>query len=281
MKKFIQPIIFIASAVILAIVCSFVMQKFVKTYETDTSLNIESQKARGTSVFCILPQKEGLLIGGKQFGEITEAIEIMEHNKTNTTIDKTNDYFFDTDEEADKFFNPGDYVTPIPTPEINNSSSQSQTTQKPNNTKPTISNQTSQSSSKVEVTEEAIVVAEELAKISETDLYFLQDIVNLTDMVISDYNDVLGYALIGDFATGTATINNLKKDLEKIKALKVEDSELQKVKDNVIKGTECFINGFTQYFNYDMEANTTLKAADEYFYKAQEQLDGFLETLKE
>ena len=86
-----------------------------------------------------------------------------------------------------------------------------------------------------------------------------------------------------DFERNTIVegINNLKKDLEKIKALKVEDSELQKVKDNVIKGTECFINGFTQYFNYDMEANTTLKAADEYFYKAQEQLDGFLETLKE
>ena len=130
----------------------------------------------------------------------------------------------------------------------------------------------------VKINESIVSTIEETAGISETDLYFLQDIVNITDEIVADYTDTLSYALSGEFDSGVANIEYLRKDLTKLKDLEVEDATLKKVKENLIKGTECYISGFEEYFDYDKSANDTFKEADKYLYTAQEFLKTFLES---
>ena len=128
----------------------------------------------------------------------------------------------------------------------------------------------------IEITEEALTQIEETG-ISQVDLYFLRDIVYISDEIVSDYTETLSFALDGNFTKGKLNIENLQKDIEKLEKLEVEDKTLKQVKESLIKGTEKYIEGFNDYFNYGDESTNLFKKADEHFYKAQNTLQSFLE----
>lgn len=246
-KKYFKYIIFFLSAIILALIASIILKNIAKPYETNDSILIENQK-------------KGLLIGNKTLGDVVDDISNEEYYSS------SNNEYIDNLESSmvyeDEFFN---IETNIETSQTNSF------VEEPNY----------EIDNNIKVNPDAIIIANEISGVPEEDLYFLQDIVNISDEITIDYTDTLGFALSGDFASGLSNISNLRKDLERIKALQTNDEILNKVKDNIVSGTEKYIEGFEKYFNYEQDANTYLEDADSFFYVAQMFLQEYLDNIRQ
>lgn len=255
-NKYFKGTIFILSAIIVALILSLFIKNNGQKYETSGSTIIENQK-------------DALIIGNSSIEDLSSELE---STKPNTII---NELPITSTEDKKGSNSYGNINTTIPILKEDSNKKDSSTKN------PTSENRnqttTSKENTPIEITEEALTKIEETG-ISQTDLYFLRDIVFISDEIVSDYTETLSFALDGNFSKGKLNIENLEKDLEKLDKLEVEDATLKEVKTSLMKGTEKYIEGFNDYFDYGDNSTNLFKKADEHFYAAQSTLQIFLET---
>lgn len=253
-NKYFKGTIFVLSAIIVALILSLFIKNNGQKYETSGSTIIENQK-------------NALIIGNSSIEDLSNELE---DSKPNTIVNEP-PITSTEDKKGSNSYGNINTATPILKEDINKENS----TTKPNNKD---NNQTSiKENTPIEITEEALTRIEETG-ISQTDLYFLRDIVYISDEIVSDYTETLSFALDGDFTKGKLNIEHLEKDLEKLEKLEVEDATLKEVKTSLMKGTQKYIEGFNDYFDYGDNSTNLFKKADEHFYSAQSTLQIFLET---
>lgn len=246
-NKIIKPIIFVGSAILIALILSLVFTKFAETYKTNGTTNIDNQK-------------DSILIGDKTIQEIIDTSNTPTNKPIQTPTDipqKDNSLALDFIEGV-----------------INSSSGNS-------------TNQGTNNSNKSEVFTKDYVIPQKVVQqledtgIEEIDAYFLKDIVMISDSIVSNYTETLSYALTAEFDKGLESLSYLEKNIEELENLKVSNSSLKKVKDYLKKGTQYYIDGFEDYFNYGDESESLFKSADTNFYNAQSTLQEYLNSFRE
>lgn len=247
-QKFLKLFLFVFSAILVAFILSIIFNKFSEKHITDGSTEINNQK-------------DLLIIGDKTIEEIikpstTDSLENNQENDSKTTSDKNTESFI-----FEESSNNEDKNLVIDTPKTENNA-------------------------KTEIFTENYIIPEEAVEqlektgIAEKDVYFLRDIVIISDSIISNYNETLSYALSAEFEKGNKSLEYLEKDIESLNNLETNDKELKKVKDYLKKGTQNYIDGFKDYFNYGDNSESLFKSADTNFYNAQTILQEYLNTFK-
>lgn len=116
--------------------------------------------------------------------------------------------------------------------------------------------------------------------IEEEDLNFLEELVEIADAVTDSYSLLLTYALDGDFLNGLNNIFLLEENYEQLKAIETKNKSLKNIKEEYLKGIENYILGFKAYFNYQEDSNDYFYESDDNFYNAQIKLEAFLNNYK-
>ena len=118
-------------------------------------------------------------------------------------------------------------------------------------------------------------------KISEEDLTFLTNLLDIADSVTINYSLILEYAINGDFSNGLNNIHLLEEDYKNLENNETNNKSLKEIKKEYLKGINNYIVGFNLYFNHEETSNDYFYESDDNFYNAQMKLEAFLSKYKE
>lgn len=124
-------------------------------------------------------------------------------------------------------------------------------------------------------------IKKDIKKISEEDLTFLTNLLDIADSVTINYSLILEYAINGDFSNGLNNIHLLEEDYKNLENNETNNKSLKEIKKEYLKGINNYIVGFNLYFNHEETSNDYFYESDDNFYKAQMKLEEFLSKYKE